>query len=117
MFQKNWKWILVAVICLLVLGVTLWAVLGGVSSQLPQDETPPVVEQEETPQEPLDENYPMVDESGVVIGEDNLVDDPWADVAEEETEVPQGEVSEIPQEEVVSDEDLAVTDEGWSGIY
>jgi len=120
MLKKYWLWVLVAVLCIAVLGVTLWAVLGGVSAQMPQaPEAPPVVEEpKDVEVQPDDENFPMVDESGVVIGGENYLEDPWADIPSESgAEVPQDEVSEIPQDEILTDEDLAVTDEGWSGIY
>ncbi len=123
MFQKHWKWILVAGICLLVLGATLWAVLGGISSVVspPPPAVPPLAEDAQEPPALSDENYPMVDESGEVIGDDNFLDDPWAFNAEDEraedAQTPQDEISETPQDEGMTDEELAVTDEGWSGIY
>ena len=121
MKKKYWLTIVIAAVCLLVLIGTLWAVLGGVNSQMPQGtDAPPVVEKQDDTVVSSDENYPMVDESGVVIeGEDNALEDPWSDVVVEDSEEPtkQDEVSEIPQDEILTDEELAVTDEGWSGIY
>ncbi len=123
--KKYWVWIVIAAVCLLVLIGTIWAVLGGVSSVMPQTPGEVIVEDIETPSDESvltdDENYPMVDGNGQVIGEDNLLDDPWAFKAEdesaEEAPAPQDEISETPQDEVMTDEELAVTDEGWSGIY
>lgn len=120
MKKKTLVWILVAALCLAVLGVTLWTVLGGIGSVLPQPSEPPVQEPPEERQElqnpQQEEHYPMVDESGIPIEGDNFLEDPWGDV-EDDSAAPQEEKVEIPQEVITSDSDLAVTDDGWSEIY
>lgn len=118
--KKNWI-ILAAILCVVVLGVTVWCVWGGIQSVLPdapevqeesQPEEEPIMPEEMNP--PIDENGNLLDMDGNPVVDDNLVVDPWSEAPIEETES-----SETPSdsESISNDPDLAVSDEGWTGIY
>ena len=119
MHKKTWV-ILAAVLCVAVLGITIWCVRSGVQSALPK---PPEVEEDVPVQVPefQEEAIPSVDENGnllspeeIQVADENIVVNPWGDAPAEGSET-----SEIPSdsESISNDSDLAVSDEGWTGIY
>lgn len=134
MQKKTW-WIIAAIVlCIAILGVTVWCVWSGVQSVLPEPMTEEPEQQEDVgsvPPDVTEDLVPEIDENGNLI-EDNLVVDPWftnptdeGQTAEDNavvdpwSEAPeqQEETSETPADEDESSEDLSVSDEGWTGIY
>lgn len=118
--MKKKTLILIAALCLVVLGITLWMVFSGVDSVLPNPVDPSTEDNQEVQQGGLqnpqqEEHFPMVDESGMPIEGDNVISDPWGDV--EQAPAPNNTPAKAPQETITSDGDLALTDEGWSDIY
>ena len=127
MNKKRWLIIAVAVLCLVVLGVTIWCVVDGVKGVLPQTEPAQTETEQQQPPVSQDEIVPIDPLTGAPVVEDNTVIDPWGEI---ETEDPIGStpIEELPTEENVKEtaeetkeeidmEDWATSDEGWTGIY
>jgi len=135
MKKKTWLIIAIAVVCLAVLGVTVWCVAGGVKSTMPQPEIDPKPQLEQVPSEPQDEIVPLDPETGAPVedeavsfdpqpeasAEDNMVVDPWGDVESEDPVGSNPIEEELTEEEeaekAMTEEELATSDEGWTGIY
>ncbi len=119
--QKKYWAILAVALCIVALGVTVWCVFGGIQTVLPdapavqEEQAEPVPELPEDINPPIDEYGNPLDMSGVPVGDDNVVVDPWFEAPIEKPE----ENSESPSdsESISNDPDLAVSDEGWTGIY
>ena len=122
MKKKTWLIIAVAVLCLLVLGITIWCVAGGVKSTLPTQETDPQTEAvEQTPDVSQDEILTVDPVTEDPIVDDNVVVYPWGDLEEEEPveSVPLEEEAEANsnEEQTPTEEELATSDDGWTALY
>lgn len=127
MKKKAWLIALIAVLCVLVLAVTVWCVASGVRSVLPEPEQP-LPELEGPPPDAQEEVIVPIDPvTGAPVVEDNTVVDPWGDL---ETEDPIGStpIEETPTETVpdtqdgaaeeeIDMEEWSTSDEGWTAIY
>ena len=127
MKKKAWLIVLIAVLCVLVLAVTVWCVASGVRSVLPEPEQP-LPELEGPPPDAQEEVIVPIDPvTGAPAVEDNTVVDPWGDL---ETEDPIGStpIEETPTETVpdtqdgaaeeeIDMEEWSTSDEGWTAIY